>query len=279
METDKAEGEKKDGVVKKRGRLLGSVAREGTWSGGAVMKCMDEFIKRRGKEKREEEKMEAFKRSKLTIRSPQKQKKLEEKIDDLARIIIEMEGKLEKKVKTFFKEEFMRWKTEQQEREGKWKREKEELREKVRNLKQRLNKMEREETRREKGEQRETRKNNIDKGIKTEIKKALIYGKKKKKKRKKNIIFKRVDKEGKSVEEAEAELWRAIEVTGKVEKIREIGRGDKKERRMILVKMENREGKIEVMRKKNKLRKKTERIQDDWTWKERAIQWKLEKIA
>lgn len=70
-----------------------------------------------------------------------------------------------------------------------------------------------------------------------------------------------------------------MEVSGKTEEIRELGRGDKKGKRMILVKMENRDGKIEVMRNKRKLRERTERIQDDWTWKERSMQWNLEKIA
>jgi len=76
-----------------------------------------------------------------------------------------------------------------------------------------------------------------------------------------------------------AELWGVMEVSGKTEEIRELGRGDKKGKRMILVKMENREGKIEVMRKKRRLRERNERIQDDWTWKERSMQWNLEKIA
>ena len=62
-------------------------------------------------------------------------------------------------------------------------------------------------------------------------------------------------------------------------RINKIGRGENKGRKMILVKMEDKGSKVEVMRKKNKLRGRTERIQDDWTWKERAMQWRLEKIA
>ena len=70
-----------------------------------------------------------------------------------------------------------------------------------------------------------------------------------------------------------------MEVSRKTEEIRELGKGGNKGKRMILVKMENREGKIEIMRNKRKLRGRTEKIHDDWTWKERSIQWNLEKIA
>lgn len=70
-----------------------------------------------------------------------------------------------------------------------------------------------------------------------------------------------------------------MEVKGKTKEIREIGRGDKKGKSMMLVKMESKKGKRGVMRKENKLKERTERIQDDWTWKERAMQWRLEKIA
>lgn len=98
-------------------------------------------------------------------------------------------------------------------------------------------------------------------------------------KRKRNIILKGVDKKEKGTEEIVAELWRMMEVKGKTKEIREIGRGDKKGKSMMLVKMESKKGKRGVMRKENKLKERTERIQDDWTWKERAMQRRLEKIA
>lgn len=246
------------------------------------MKCLDEYLKRRRIEntKEEEEETEVFKKSKLTMRSPKSEKNLEEKIDDLTRIIMEMEGKLREKLEKFFREEFIRWKTEQQEREEDWKREREKLREEVRELRRRLNKIEseREEIRKEKEKREETRKSKINKKIKTEIiKKNLEKWKEEeeRQKRKRNIIIKGVDKKEKGIEEIVAELWRVMEVKGKTEEIRKIGKGDKKGRNMILVKMENKEGKIEVMRKKNKLRERTERIQDTWTWIERAMQWRL----
>lgn len=123
--------------------------------------------------------------------------------------------------------------------------------------------MEREEVRREKEEQKETRKSKINKEMETKIiKKSLAKWKEEeeRQKRKRNIIIKGVDKKEKGIEEIVAVLWRVREVKGKTEEIMEIGRGDQKGRKMILVKMENKEGKIEVMRKKNKLRERTEKI-------------------
>lgn len=297
METDKAEKEKKESaikdsaikesVMKKRGRPIGSVAsvaRERTWSGGTAMKSLDEFVKRKREGDTEEEgdESEAFKRSKMIMRSPQKEKKVEE-IDELAKIILGMEGKLGEKLESF-KEEFRMWKTEQQKREEVWRREREELMEEVRELKRRLDKIEneREEARREIAEQKEERKNSTDKGKETEIiRKSLEIWKEneERQKRRRNIIIKGVDKEGKSAEEIVTELWGVMEVSSKTEEISELGKRDKKGKRMILVKMKEREGKTEIMKNKRKLRERNEKIQDDWTWKERSMQWNLEKIA
>lgn len=48
---------------------------------------------------------------------------------------------------------------------------------------------------------------------------------------------------------------------------------------MALVRLEDLKGKMEVMSKKVALRKRTERIDDDWTWKERTMQCRLERLA
>lgn len=73
------------------------------------MKCLDEYLKRkRVGNTEEEEKSEVFKKSKLTMRSPKSEKNVEEKIEDLTRVIMEMEGKLGEKLERFFREEFTR---------------------------------------------------------------------------------------------------------------------------------------------------------------------------
>ena len=48
---------------------------------------------------------------------------------------------------------------------------------------------------------------------------------------------------------------------------------------MIRVKLEKKEEMIEVIKKKKILKGRKEKIQDDWTWKERTMQWKLEDLA
>ena len=47
----------------------------------------------------------------------------------------------------------------------------------------------------------------------------------------------------------------------------------------IQVMMGDMEGKGEVMREKTKLRGRRERIEEDLTWKERRMQWRLQAIA
>lgn len=74
-------------------------------------------------------------------------------------------------------------------------------------------------------------------------------------------------------------LWMEMGVQAKVEGIREVNKRKKGERRMVVVKLRDREGKKEVMRKKKLLKGKRERIEDDWTMKERLVQWRLEEIT
>ena len=74
-------------------------------------------------------------------------------------------------------------------------------------------------------------------------------------------------------------LWKELEIEAKMVEVKEIGRGVEKGRKMALVRLEDMEGKMEVMRKKVALKGRVERIEDDWTWKERAMQWRLERMA
>ena len=181
-----------------------------------------------------------------------------------------------------FKEEFMKWKAEQREREEKWRKEREELKEEIADLKQRMDRIESERKEEKKEKQTDDGKNERGRKIETEIiQKSLEKWKEEEERQKRriNIIIKGVDKNEKNIKEVVNELWRTMELEVKAEEIREIGKGDGKGRRMILVRMKDKGSKVEVMRNKNKLRGRTERIQDDWTWKERAMQWRLEKIA
>lgn len=46
----------------------------------------------------------------------------------------------------------------------------------------------------------------------------------------------------------------------------------------MLVRLEGEEQKRELMREKSNIKRKEERIVEDWTWKERNMRW-LKKIA
>ena len=65
----------------------------------------------------------------------------------------------------------------------------------------------------------------------------------------------------------------------KIEKVKEIERKTGKEKKMVLVKLKDRVRKREVMQRKNVLKGRKERIEDDMTLKERKMQWSLERIA
>ena len=54
-----------------------------------------------------------------------------------------------------------------------------------------------------------------------------------------------------------------MEIEEKVVEVKEIGRGAEKGKKMALVRLEDMEGKMEVMRKKVALKGRVERIEDD----------------
>lgn len=70
-----------------------------------------------------------------------------------------------------------------------------------------------------------------------------------------------------------------METEGRIEEVKKIGRRFRKRRKMAVVRMADRKGKMEVMSKKRLLKGEVTKIEDDWTRKERVMQWRLEKIA
>ena len=74
-------------------------------------------------------------------------------------------------------------------------------------------------------------------------------------------------------------LWKELKIEAKVVEVKEIGREVEGRKKMALVRLEDIKRKMEVMKKKVALRGRLERIEDDWTWKEREMQWKLERLA
>lgn len=74
-------------------------------------------------------------------------------------------------------------------------------------------------------------------------------------------------------------IWRRMEIEGGIKEVKKIGKRFGKGRKMAVVKMADRKGKMEVMSKKRLLKGAVTKIEDDWTRKERVVQWRLEKIA
>lgn len=80
--------------------------------------------------------------------------------------------------------------------------------------------------------------------------------------KKRNIIIKGIEKGEKEIKEIMTELSKIIEVNPKVKDVKEVGRREERKARMIVVKMEDRDSKIELMKKKA-LKDRKERLQGD----------------
>jgi len=97
--------------------------------------------------------------------------------------------------------------------------------------------------------------------------------------RRRNVVMKGVEVKKEGIEGEVRKIWEELGVEARIEEIKEIGKENGKERRMAVVRMEHRKGKMEVMKRKVALRAGVVRIENHWTKEERAMQWKLEKIA
>ena len=61
--------------------------------------------------------------------------------------------------------------------------------------------------------------------------------------RKRNVVVKGVEVKEKGIEAAVRRIWEKMEIKAKIKEIKEIGKGNKKERKMALVIMEEKGGK------------------------------------
>ena len=84
--------------------------------------------------------------------------------------------------------------------------------------------------------------------------------------------------EGKELKERVEEVLRKIDAKVEIEEVKGIGKETRRGDRMVLVKLKKWEHKREVMGKKRVLYGSSERIEDDLTWEERKMQYKLRKI-
>lgn len=272
-------------------------ARSGGIVGKARERCMsagnlDEFIRRKrnlGDVIREEE-LESFKRSNMTKRSPEKRKGVKDERGEEGST--DWRKELEEAVKEVMKEmrdgmrEFVKiirdevegMRKEGKERERKW----EEDRRKMEN---RIEKME--EKIRELSEGREIERGREGREIKGEERdregrlKRLErrWEGREREERRKNFLIRGLEvREGKRKEAIE-EMMGVMGVKVNIREIIGLGKDEKKGRETVLVKLENEEQRREIWGKKRLLKGRKERIQEDWTWGERRMRWKLEEIA
>lgn len=93
---------------------------------------------------------------------------------------------------------------------------------------------------------------------------------KERERRRRNVVVKEIEMKGEGIEGEVRKIWEELGMGARIEEIKDIGRGNGKERKMVIVKMEDRKGKMEVMRKKI-VEGGVVRIEDDWTREERAM--------
>jgi len=102
---------------------------------------------------------------------------------------------------------------------------------------------------------------------------------KKREERKRNILIRGVEGNGKDIEKR---IWEILKDLGVEKGVQEtkFRRGRREgEKGMAIVRLRKVESMIEIMRKRRDLTDKKVRIDDDLTWKERRIRWRLEDIA
>lgn len=169
---------------------------------------------------------------------------------------------------------------EQGERERKWEEENRELREIIKNLERKLEKLMKEEEVREiesgRNEIRGRKESELESRIKMTEKKIEW---KEKGDRKKNIVIRRVEIEKGGVRRRIEKVIGKLEVDIKIEDVRKVGTAREGERGTVVVTLGSREQKRQVMKNKNKLRGREERIDENLIWEERRIRWKLRKMA
>lgn len=98
-------------------------------------------------------------------------------------------------------------------------------------------------------------------------------------KRRKNLIFKGIKGEKRGMRESVESIGKEIGVSIDIEEIKEIKAGKEEKGRMVIVKVKSEESRRKILENKGKLRGKEVWIEEDQTFKERKMKWKLRRIA
>ncbi|KMQ83947.1 hypothetical protein RF55_18740 [Lasius niger] len=177
-------------------------------------------------------------------------------------------------------DEMGKMREEIRERKEKWREEKRKMKEKIQGLEMRIQEMEGKLERKILVEGKGRGGKGMEEEMVDKMKGIARKMELKEREERKNYIVIR------SLEEGEGEVRGGVEkvleeigVKVKIEEIRRIGGKYGKEGGMVVVKLGSREQKKEVMEKKKRLKGRKIRIEDDLTWEERKIRWKIREIA
>ncbi|KAL6420868.1 hypothetical protein ACFW04_014384 [Cataglyphis niger] len=175
-------------------------------------------------------------------------------------------------------EEIEKIRKEFRQSEKRWKEERDELKKRIEELKGKIEKTENRFFREKEGSRAVTRGAKEGIGIKIKELESRME-RREREERRKNVLIKGVEiKEGRRKVAVE-ELLGSIGVKAEIEEVRKIGGDGKGGRQMIIVRLKNEEQRMEVWNKKKFLKGRKERILEDWTWKKRRMRWSLERIA
>jgi len=248
---------------------------------------------------------EIFKKSRLTSRSPEKRKNVDEGgVEEMMRMwrgemgelmeeirgmrgwreeLKQMKEELKEGIREqggWMKEEMETLRRDLREREMKWKEEKEELRKSIMELEMKVKALEIEGE--GKGKRSEADNSEGKGGGRVEKRIWRMERKlemKEREERRRNIVIKGLEvKEGKRREVVEKVLG-VMGVNTEIEGIWRVGKGGEMGREMVVVKFREERMRNEVLEKRSLLKGRKEWIMEDWTWEERKMRWKLEEIA
>ncbi|XP_043288417.1 golgin subfamily A member 6-like protein 22 [Venturia canescens] len=219
---------------------------------------------------------EVFKRSRKVVRSPRKEggeaDEIVRRVGKMMKELLKQElreecGRIESKVDRWADEV----RKEHDEMRRQWGEEREMFKMKIEKLERRVVELEKERGTGGEGEE------GIGRRVR-EVERELE--RREREERRNNIVIRGVKMaEGEEWEREIEKIWENLGVEGGRKEMRRIGRVDEGGRGMVLVRLEGREKKIEIMRAKVKLKGNRERIEDDLTKEERRIKWLVEGQA
>ncbi|KMQ90799.1 hypothetical protein RF55_9408 [Lasius niger] len=244
--------------------------------------CLEDYLKRKreGPEEEDKEVEEwALRRSKMLERLQEGGMVMDK--EELGAMIREMGDKLRDRLC----EELEKMRLESWQREKEWNEEREKMGDKIKNLEERIMVMEAKLERgiEEGGGTGESGKREfrwLDKttadGMKN-IRRKLEM--KEREEKRNNILIRRLEGGTGEIKERVKKVFEGIGAKVEIEWVRKLRGREGREGDMVVVRLGSRDQKRQVMEKKKELRGKATRIEDDLTWEERKMKWKIGEIA